>query len=626
MRSLRIFVNDIELDYVREDLKIREENNSFNDSIKVAHTVHPIRIIENEAAAIALGEFSITTARKKKFFDCVIIRGAIRYRGVLTQNEKIKGFRKCDLKYGSEINGIMDKRIASFFPSVNVKGEVGVSYTEVSDSKHEAHTQWTQLAEDMKSKIYPEVKWQLPQLRYKDKFGTDLKEDDTWYDYNGYINFRWGILWPNDSFVDENNVIAHNRNVIAPQVFALSPLFYAFSSIGYSLQGNVVNSPFFKRLLLLSHEDNMTKIVTRVTGFNFFLTPGGWQQKGITGIIGPFPYPTYIQLWEHATTSAGDFKVVFKFDMSNASRHLFGIQGLWQGDIFGNFMNQQPDVYEESFLFTVAPEQVGQIVSFRFHSEIRHMPVEYYVEVIKDLPDKDFYDTHPTIDFSRYIPEWTVAEYINNFQRLFNWRVVINDVEKSISINFNEDDYLINGSIVPIQKSLQITGINNIDAESYILKYENDEDDFQFISQDVIEENREGDTNTKTLETKFKYIPHQGGTSNLTEAVEDKNGVGLIIYDPINHPNTSESYQGKNLKITGQGGICDTHWRRWILFRLNAGNVKLKGPFTQTELYKIAKDQKLYIDNQLWLVKAVEYKENNQALFETEIEVESVTF
>lgn len=630
MRALRIIVNGIELDYVREDLKVREENPSFFESIKAAHTTQPIRIKENTAAISALGAFSIASARKRKYFPCIVVRGAIRYNGVLTQIEQIKGFRKCDLKYGSEINGIMDKKIASFFPNYNVKGEQDVPFEEESTANHNAVMEWVNHALDLENKIFPEVKWQVPQMRYKDKFGTDLKEDDSHFAYKGYINNRmFEQLWPNINTTTEDVNVVFNTNVIAPQVFMLSPLFYAFSSIGYTLQGNVITSGFFKRLLLLSFNDNMTKIVKRVTGTSLSMGLIPWSQTTIKGILsGGLPFPTYVKVMNHEMLSAGSYRVVFSLNMEVPANEFlpFGIQIKWNNEIQGNFLRNKSGFYEETLSFTVEEGQQFNDVSIIYHSFYRRMPELYAIEIIKDIPDKDFYDTHPTIDFSRYIPDWSVAEYLNNFQNLFNWKFDINDVEKSISINYNAQDYLINGNIEVILKSLQITAIKNIEAESYVLKYANNEDSYMFISQDLEEVDKEKDENTKELITKFKYIPHQGGAAALSEKVEDKEGVGLLIYDPVNRPFTSPSFQGRNLMITGEGGIFETDWRKWLLFRLNSGNVVLKGPFTQTELFKITTKKKLFIDNQLWLLKALEYKENATALFETELELESVTF
>ena len=59
------------------------------------------------------------------------------------------------------------------------------------------------------------------------------------------------------------------------------------------------------------------------------------------------------------------------------------------------------------------------------------MPAEYEIGLYQDLTELDFYDMHPTVDFGRYIPDWTTADYLNKFQKMFNLRIDIDDVEKN---------------------------------------------------------------------------------------------------------------------------------------------------------------------------------------------------
>jgi hypothetical protein len=247
----------------------------------------------------------------------------------------------------------------------------------------------------------------------------------------------------------------------------------------------------------------------------------------------------------------------------------------------------------------------------------------YEIGWLEDLPELDFYDMHPTVDFSRYIPDWTVIDFLNKIQKQFNLKVDFNDIEKTISLNFNEEDYLIGGKSVPINKSLEIAEINNVESESYVLKYENDIDATSLIS---LKTGAVRDENTTEIETAFKFIPFGHLTCELSKETEDKAGVGLIIYDPVKAPDISEHYMSKTLSIPGAGGIFSTFHKRWLLFRLNSGNVVLKGPFSKTELHQISTYMKVIVDSQKWLVKSIDYKENANALFDTELELESITF
>ena len=628
MRAFRIFVDGIELDYVREDLKVREENNSFSRQLKVSYTTRPIRIVENREAVEALGEFSIPSARKKKFFSCKIVKGGIRFNGIIIQNEKIKGFRKCDLKFGSAVNDIMDKKIASFFPTENVTGAVEFpEYSDESDSPHNAGQDWVNLASQMQGKTYPEVKWQLPQMSWKGKFGSDLKQEDTHYKYLGFINyFQLGELLVNrPASLTSFNEVPYNANVIAPQVFILSPLYYAFRELGYVLTGNFVKDPFFRRLMLWSENDNMTKVLQKYPGVVIDIASAPWEEVMAWNFLG-IEAPTYAKR-VMLTAEEGEYKVRYRIEMSfdlseSYMKGEYGVDVFLNGTRVGSFSSTSLEVQEGELPVSISAEQVGQQVEIRYHSFGREMPYDYLIEYAEDLPDLEFHDQHPTIDFSRYIPDWSVVEYLNNFGNAFNLRIEIDDVAKEVQIDFNENDYLIDGDVVVIRKSLEITSFKNIPAESYQVKYANDSDRWSFIAIDLAQRK---DENTEVLENKFKYIPHTTGPATLSDAVAEKEGVGLMLA-AVGSVYTSDNFQGRTLLIPGKGGIFETYWKRWLLFRLNAGDGVLKGPFTQTELYQISQKKKIYIDNQLWMVKAINYKENSISLFETEIEGESVTF
>lgn len=630
MRSLRIFVNEIELEHVREDLKVRDENNSFSDQLKVSYTTRPVRIVENKAAVEALGELSISSAGKKKYFPCKIVMGAVRYNGVLTQNDKLNGFRKCDLKFGSAINGIMDKKIAAFFPSYNVTGaETFPEYSSESDAPHGAGQDWINEATARRGQTYPQVKWNLPYMRYRDKFGEDLKKEDTHYKYLGGINYYMlGDLVVNrPANLDAIDPTPYNATVIAPQVFVLSPLYYAFNTLGYVLSGNFVNSAFFRRLFFLSENDNMTKVIQKYPGVNIDITTPSWEQLMTRNFLG-FQVPTYAKKVV-LIAEEGEFKVRYKirmpYDISQEfMKSEYGIDVLLNGVRIDSATSTSIETMEGEIPVSISEEQAGQEIEIRYHSFSREMPAEYQIEFAEDLPDLEFHDQHPTIDFARYLPDWTVAQLLNNLQKTFNLKIDFDDVAKEVQINFNEDDYLIGGEALPIRKSLEIGEFKNIPTESYLLKYANDEDHTMLISKEPLNINTVKDENTTPLEMPFKYIPHTS-TAALSDAVMDKEGVGLMLA-AAGSVNTSDNYNGLTLRISGVGGIGDTYWKRWLLFRLNAAGTTLKGPFTQTELYQISQKKKIYVDHQLWMVKAVDYKENSIALFETEIEVESVTF
>ena len=103
MAIIRIVANGIELDFVRETLKIKKENNSFIPTFKVSYNSYPFLIVENSKTASALGTREITSVLKKKIVPVFVYEMGIPYYGELEIISYISGFRKCNLRFGSDI-------------------------------------------------------------------------------------------------------------------------------------------------------------------------------------------------------------------------------------------------------------------------------------------------------------------------------------------------------------------------------------------------------------------------------------------------------------------------------------------------------------------------------------------
>ena len=99
-----------------------------------------------------------------------------------------------------------------------------------------------------------------------------------------------------------------------------------------------------------------------------------------------------------------------------------------------------------------------------------------------------------------------------------------------------------------------------------------------------------------------------------------------MLYDPTRKPFVSDDYLGQTLKLEGQKGIVNTYWFKWLRFRMNSSPVEITGYFTEIELSKIQKVEKIYVDHQEYVVVSVEYSETEQKNFEVVMKLESVSF
>ena len=210
---------------------------------------------------------------------------------------------------------------------------------------------------------------------------------------------------------------------------------------------------------------------------------------------------------------------------------------------------------------------------------------------------------HPTINLGRFVPEWTVGNYLNYIKNKFNLDITLDDFKKEITLNLNENIALTEEPAI-ITQSLKMTSYDIAANSSFVLKEENDEDAALFITQnEIIPYDGTTDDFTKVIESKFKILPRNGYTSVLSEDINDKEGVGLVIYDEATAPFTAEATEnGFNLSIPGEKGIYETFFRRWLKFRLNGSDGEVIGYFTETEVAKINKAKAVYINNQRFRV------------------------
>jgi len=238
MSLIKIFANGIELDFVKDTLSIKKENTALSRDFKVAHSTFPFLIIENLAAKQALGTRALASVNKIKTVEVTIFEGGKKYLGELQILSYLNGFRKCNLKYASELLSIMNTKISSFMPIVSViPGETNpVPFSEKSKIPLTGSMDWPAYYNGFIDKSFPEVKWQFPKMLFSNKYGENIAYPDTWSFYMGFINnYEETSLIENSYFISNGICEVRNKNVIAPQLYLLSPLYYVLQSAGFTM-------------------------------------------------------------------------------------------------------------------------------------------------------------------------------------------------------------------------------------------------------------------------------------------------------------------------------------------------------------------------------------------------------
>lgn len=616
MALVKIFsLQGVEIEYKKDSLTLKKENNSLSSDFKVPHSQFPFLVIENDITKSVLGPSDITSIRKNKIVPVIILENGVRYYGELQQLTVLKKFRKCNLKYGSDIIPIVNKKIAEFMPSVSViPGETSpIPFSEESTEIITGHENWETFPVGMIGQIYPDVKFQFPTIYWLNKYGVGLENTDTWFAYQNHINnfgendLEETIFLLNIGEVDGSTVTVANKNVAMPFVFLLSPLFYVMNYLGWKISGDFTTHELIKRLLMVPKKDNISKTMLSPAPENIEFPPSpAWLliEEG-----GTFDNDIYRTVFTTTFSVAGRYKIKYHFEIEHLP-HLTTFD--WQksqmivnppGDANTKFLFSKYLSYNNDNNHIIDGEvefeaSTGTAV-WIYEDTFQNLPVNYSIELIYLADEKEFNQMHPTIELGRYVPEWTVGNYLNYIKNKFNLDITLDDFKKEITLNLNENIALTEEPAI-ISQSLQMTSYDIAANSSFVLKEENDEDAALFITQEeIISYDGITDDFTKVIESKFKILPRNGYTSVLSEDINDKEGVGLVIYDESTAPFTAEATEnGFNLNIPGEKGIYETFFRRWIKFLLNASNCEVTGYFTETEISKINKAKAVYINNQ----------------------------
>ncbi|GAK96805.1 hypothetical protein JCM19294_1114 [Nonlabens tegetincola] len=627
MSSIIIQVAGKEVPFVDADLRFRESNNSFTDSIELPHAKFPIRIPENTQTVEALGAPSLTAARKQRNYDCIIIIGQNRYRGTLEIIKYFNTYRKADLSYNSPVKDLLSSKIYDFLPAINLKGDDpdSVPFSPRSDQEFNAQVELNNYATSNLLKTFPEIQWQLPSFIHPDRIEEGKKEiDEDFSFYKEAINGRDsnGDLFINDATVTPTEFEVRNRNIICPKVFVMSPLLNALESIGYTLKGAGAFHPLIKSLLYYSEEDQMTEIQYRTPGqfFDPSLTPT-WSFS--------FASPIGVS-WQRRSELTmniqGNITVNIKLEWAPTTitnRDTY-VSVVWQNNIVFSEVFFDPVDYQAQTNITVDSNNVGDTLTFFLHQRQQFPePIVFEVETVKDQKENLFYDVHPTIDFKRYVPDWTISNLLSNL-KLFNLKPVIDDVSKEFSLVFNEQDYLFKRDAVVIKGNRNLREFDNIENDNFVLRYDNDTDEYISINQDQSIINGIVNDRTAVFNSEFNIVPHNGNTSIINETYLDKKGVGLMIYNPLNAPFVSTEVNGASLSITGNNGIYNSFHKAWISFLLDGSIVPINLQVSSTLLQEILKKQDIFVNGKRFLLVESDYKPKGQNVYDLNLKLMSV--
>lgn len=295
---------------------------------------------------------------------------------------------------------------------------------------------------------------------------------------------------------------------------------------------------------------------------------------------------------------------------------------LMNNETFGNRNVILPYYYLLSPLYKLFKNTLGYTITGSFVTDeinskrLLEPQADNLVKVSID-DDTVIYKHHLTIHPERMLPSWTVAEYLNNLINQFNVKILINNITKTITINYCEAHYFTNSPLVlnnvyfTKNVPLEFSSISN-----YILKDASETDVVNFSLSDVTNDSEETESTT-VIQTAFKAALY-----TLTEEWQEYNGVGLFLYDyATDNTNHLSEFNGQTNFLSGANGIAVKWWYKWFKFRLRAKNYPIKMVVSQTLKSAIENASSIYLSNQEFLVKSLKFKYEDVKNYLIELEL-----
>jgi len=623
---ITILKNGIQIEVVKESLTINRENKFLDNDFRIQANSYPFMIVENENTRQALGSRNETSVNRNTFHDVVVVTPEGNFEGELQVLSYLNNYRKCNLRFFSPIYKLKDKKIGEFLPEriSTISGPIqplyGYEETRTTLIESGFMNTWETYGPTILTQGFPNTLFNLPAVRYPDKYGSEIKEGDDWFFYRGVINntfYDEGVkyMWSNSYYIVSGVQYVH-QTVNTPMVYLLAPLKQAAESLGYTVKGDFYTNSFVRRLLFYTEKNNLTTIDLRNLEMTIPYLNGGWEiafiNFNIKSILFQLPIGKRYEI-EMQLKKTHNVPISAKIGTN-------GIAGNNVVDIFEDIPYNELQTVTAQFVTQSNGGSMGDVtVLFQRFSTITVEPFEVSYIRIYEVAEKKGYITHPIINLQRFVPDWSFIDYINEMKKLFNLKITTNDHDKTISLDYFNSKF-VDKSGVEID-SIAINNPETVEFDSLMLKYDNDEDDNVFVTKDTINigKNVVGE-HTKEVASKFKFLPTTKNGLTMTEEIEDKGGVGLLIYD---HEKTSTTYPvaeyaGFNLSLENiynkNHQLSFTNYLTSVIYSPDAF-------LSKKQVRDITALDFIFIDNKRYYVNTMSYKETPNGSYQTKFEL-----
>jgi hypothetical protein len=593
-----VFKTDIwSWDLTHYKLTFKEESPFFAEKITKNYSF-PITVELNEDTAYKLGLVHLEgiTDYKNKIYGTLIIDNEF-FESYIAINSIVGKTAEITFFYGKETLAVFDRQLADLPFLLQTTNGFNLA----------AH------AKDLLDSSWPDVSHQFISV-----WREDVASKKNFNAFDGWINqmeyndaLQTWLFVINEEDTIDGETVAVNRNVMAPMPYLLEILKVAFKTEGLELRGEIVDSDFFKKLLLVPKNFMEKYAVTEYLNYSF--STYSFQESY-------FPAPLNVYQQVHTPQNQGAYSLKMQIDLNSALAQVFILEVTQNGETIYNVetQNQQVSINEtlqitvdattvlEDIIVTLKliqqPNSIAQYNNFTFEYTETQLNIFPEIYSLKD-----------------FMPDLSFRKFFNRIKTWANLDVIY--TENAVYLNFLENTlqkFLFKDrSHLEEPRPERTFNSNNLFKLSYpdgdqimVNKDGQTFDDSDVVSDEITE-----------VDFELQPLKVEENFGKLTATYpEDDEDIMLLIYDgTTNGQNLAKNHI--NNRTMSLQDVYKWQHEKWLQFRANSETVKDTFLMHYTEAINLREGEYKY--NTKRLIVAIKKQRITNEWYEVELTAET---
>jgi hypothetical protein len=586
-----------EWDLTNFGLTFTEENDYFKEKTTKSFSF-PITVKLNEDVAAKLGLVSIEGIYnyKNKVYG-TLCQDANFYESYIAINDVQDNEAEITFFYGKETLSVFDKNLKDL--------PFRVSVAPNNDLRAYAKTLLTSswpISTHQFVKLYREELSSKGNYKHFEHFINNYK-------YNDNLN-QWYFEQNTNETIDDE-LTAVNRNIMAPMPYMLEVLKIGFKTEGLELRGDLVNSAFAKRLLLVPKNYMEQFSTSQYLNYSF-------ENYTTQTTIGTQTINVYRQI--HTPATEGAFELKMRINMNASVAQYFKLTVIQAGEtLYEAFSENTHVVINETLNITIVNTTIFNDIEVEMRlvqqtgiSDYNNFTYEYKEGQLNIFPS--------AYTIADYMPDMKFREYFNRIKGWFNLDVDYSD--NAVYLNFLENT--IEDKIFKDRSHLQDIGKKRTLNNNNLFKLQYPNENYALVNKTGLTFNEIDFTEDETTTIDFEILPLKvkDNFGSITAVYpEDEEDLMVILFNSLINETENIALNTYGNQTLSAQDFYVNYWQKWLQFRANAETVKDKFIMHYTEAIDIKQGEYKY--NTKRLIVSIRKQRISSEWYEVEMTAET---